>query len=111
MTAGSGTAIGALIEAGGGRNLAAELGLHGIVPIGAERAFAADPDVVLTGSGTGTPAELRAHPLLSGLRALREGRLVEMPPELIVALSQHAADAAWDLAHRLHPDRVGTPRP
>ncbi len=83
----------------------------GIVPIGAERAFAADPDVVLTGSGTGTAAELRAHPLLSGLRALREGRLLEMPPELLVALSQAAADAAWHLAHRLHPDRVGTARP
>jgi hypothetical protein len=34
-----------------------------------------------------------------------------MPTELLVALSQHAAVAGWDLAHRLHPERVKTPRP
>ena len=37
---------------------------------------------------------------------MREGRVVEMPNRLIVALSDRAADAAWWLASRLHPARV-----
>ena len=49
---------------------------------------------------------LRQHPLLSRTRAVREGRVVEMPNRLLVALSDRAADAAWWLASRLHPTRV-----
>ncbi|HET8645606.1 MAG TPA: ABC transporter substrate-binding protein, partial [Vicinamibacteria bacterium] len=58
-TAGSGTAIGALIECAGGTNAGAALGLRGIVPLAAERAFVADPDVVLVGTGWGTAQALR----------------------------------------------------
>jgi iron complex transport system substrate-binding protein len=105
-TAGSGTAIGALIECAGGANAAAGLGLRGIVPLDAERAFTADPDVVLVGTGWGTAQALRDHPLLSQMRAVKSGRVVELPTELLVALSHHAARACWTLAHELHPDRV-----
>ena len=31
---------------------------------------------------------------------------MELPTELLVALSHYAADACWALAHDLHPDRV-----
>lgn len=110
-TAGGGTAIGALIERAGGANVGRELGLTGIAPIGAERAFVADPDVVLVGTGWKSVEELKAHPLLSQMRAVREGGIVEMPTELLIALSQYAADACWHLAWRLHPDRVPRPRP
>jgi iron complex transport system substrate-binding protein len=106
LTAGSDTAIGALIEAAGGRNVGRELGLSGIAAIGAERAFVADPDIVLVGTGWDSAATLRAHPLLARLRAVRQGRVIELPTELLVALSQHAADAAWRLGHALHPDAV-----
>jgi len=106
FTAGAGTAIGSLIECGGGRNLGHEMGVEGVVPIGAERAFLADPDVVLVGSGTDAVATLAGHPLLSQMRAVRAGRIVELPTRLIVALSHHAADACWALASALHPDRV-----
>ena len=44
-------------------------------------------------------------------RAVREGRVVVMPNELLIALSQYTADACWDLASRLHPDRVPARRP
>lgn len=104
-TAGAGTAIGALIEAGGGRNVAAELGIEGIAPIGAERAFLTDPDVVLVGSGWRSAEAIRAHPLLSQLRAAREGRVIELPTPLLVTLSHHAAEACWRLASLLHPER------
>jgi iron complex transport system substrate-binding protein len=105
-TAGARTAIGSLVEAGGGTNVAREMGLSGIVPLAGEKAFGADPDVFLVTAGSGAAAALRRHPLLSRTRAVREGRVVEMPNRLLVALSDRAADAAWWLASRLHPARV-----
>jgi iron complex transport system substrate-binding protein len=105
-TAGAGTTIGALVEAGGGTNVARELGISGIVPLAGEKAFAADPDAFLVTAGSGAAAALRGHPLLSRTRAVREGRVVEMPNRLLFTLSDHAADAAWWLASRLHPARV-----
>jgi iron complex transport system substrate-binding protein len=110
-TAGAGTAIGSLVEAAGGTNVARELGLRGIVPLAGEKAFAADPDVFLVTEGSGAATALRRHPLLSRTRAVREGRVVEMPNRLLVTLSDRAADAAWWLASRLHPARVPEPAP
>jgi iron complex transport system substrate-binding protein len=106
MTAGADTAIGALIEAAGAVNLGREMGIVGIAPPGAERAFIANPDVVLIGTWPGTKDALVTHPLLSQWTAVREGRIVALRAELLVALSQYTADAAWELAHLLHPDRV-----
>ncbi len=105
-TAGAGTAISSLIEAAGGTNVAGELGLRGIVPLAGEKAFAADPDAFLVTAGSGAELALRRHPLLARTRAVREGRVVEIPNRLLVALSDRAADAAWWLASRLHPERV-----
>jgi len=110
MTAGGGTTIGALIEGGGATNVGREMGLQGVGPIGAERAFVADPDFVLVGEGWKSAEALKADPLLSRMRAVKEGHVVAMPTELLVTLSHHAADACWYLAGALHPDRV-PPRP
>jgi ABC-type Fe3+-hydroxamate transport system substrate-binding protein len=106
MTAGADTAIGALIEAAGARNVGREMGVVGIAPPGAERAFAADPDMVLVGTWPGSVEALTAHPLLSHARAVREGRILALSTERLVALSQYTADAAWALGHLVHPDRV-----
>ena len=106
MTAGADTAIGSLIEAAGGANVGREMGVSGIAPPGAERAFVADPDAVLVGTWPQAREALTEHPLLQKMRAVREGRMVVLPTERIVALSQFTADAAWELAHLLHPDRV-----
>ena len=111
LTAGGDTAIGSVITCGGGANLGAELGLHGIAPVGAERAFAAEPDRILVGEGWQSLEGLRRHPLLSQLAAVREGRVLTMPTELLVSLNHHSATACWDLAHRLHPERVPAQRP
>jgi iron complex transport system substrate-binding protein len=110
-TAGAGTAIGSLVEAAGATNVGRELGLRGIVPLAGEKAFAADPDAFLVTKGSGASTALRRHPLLSRTRAVREGRVVEMPNRLLVALSDRAADAAWWLASRLHPARVAETAP
>jgi len=111
MTAGADTAIGALIEAAGATNVGRELGVPGITPPGAERAFVADPDVILVSSWPGLAEAVKQHPLLSQLRAVREGRVVIIPNERLIALSQYTADACWDLASLLHPDLVPRKRP
>ena len=87
------------------------MGVQGIAPPGAERAFVADPDVILVSSWPGGVQAVKDHPLLGTLRAVKEGRIVVMPNQLLVALSQYTADACWDLAARLHPDRVPRARP
>jgi iron complex transport system substrate-binding protein len=110
MTAGQDTAIGALIEAAGGVNVGRELGIVGIAPPGGERVFVADPDALLVGTWPQAKEALTQHPLLSQMRAVREGRIVVLPTERLVALSQFTASAAWDLAHLLHPDRVPASR-
>ena len=106
MTAGADTAIGALIEAAGARNVGREMGVQGITPPGAERAFVTDPDVILVSSWPGILEAVKQHPLLSQLRAVREGRIVVLANERLIALSQYTSDACWDLASLLHPDRV-----
>jgi ABC-type Fe3+-hydroxamate transport system substrate-binding protein len=111
MTAGAGTAIGALIEAAGAVNVGRELGLTGIEPPGAERALVADPDVILVGTWPNALESVTRDPLLSRSRAVRSGHVLQLPTRRLVALSQYAADAAWELAARLHPRRVSGPRP
>jgi iron complex transport system substrate-binding protein len=106
MTAGADTAIGALIEAAGAVNVGRDMGIAGIAPPGAERAFVTNPDGVLVGTWPGSREALTSHPLFSQWAAVREGRIVALRTELLVALSQFTADAAWELAHLLHPDRV-----
>ena len=106
MTAGRDTAIGSLIEAAGAVNVGREMGIVGIAPPGAERAFVTNPDGVLVGTWPGSKEALTSHPLFSQWAAVREGRIVALRTELLVALSQFTADAAWELAHLLHPDRV-----
>lgn len=106
MTAGADTAIGALVEAAGAVNVGREMGIVGIQPPGAERTFVTNPDAVLVGTWPGSREALTEHPLFSQWAAVREGRIVAMRTELLVALSQYTADAAWELAHLLHPDLV-----
>ena len=52
-----------------------------------------------------------AHPLLSQMQAVREGRVVEIPTRLLMSLSHHAADACWFLATAFHPGALAEPAP
>ncbi len=105
FTAGSKTAFDALIQCGGGRNAAALAGIAGITPLGAERAYGLDPDWLFIGGHTTTAKEIHEHPLLSIMRAVKAGQVVEMPTELLVALNHHAARSCEFMARALHPDR------
>jgi len=111
MTAGADTAIGALIECAGASNVGRELGVTGIVPPGAERAFVADADAILVGTWPRAVESVKQDPLLGKSRAVREGRIVVLPTSLLVALSHHSAEACWQLAARLHPHRLKPKRP
>jgi ABC-type Fe3+-hydroxamate transport system substrate-binding protein len=106
MTAGADTAIGALIEAAGATNVGREMGIAGIAPPGAARAFLTNPDMLLVGTWPASREALTLHPLFSQWAAVREGRILALRTELLVALSQFSADAAWELGHLVHPDRV-----
>jgi iron complex transport system substrate-binding protein len=106
MTAGAETVISDVIEAAGGTSVGKEMGLHGILPIGIERVFLSNPDYVLIARAPGVREALVAHPLLGKLQAVRSGKVIEMPNELLEALSQYAADATWYLGHVLHPALV-----
>jgi iron complex transport system substrate-binding protein len=105
FTAGSRTAFDALIACGGGENAAALKGISGITPLGAERAYGVDPDWLFIGSGTTTSREIREHPLLSRMRAVKAGHVVEMPTELLVALNHHAVKSCEFMARSLHRER------
>lgn len=105
FTSGAKTPFDAIIACGGGVNVAALAGITGITNMGAERAYTMDPDWLLIGSGTSTAKEIHEHPLLSRMRAVKAGHVVEMPTELLVALDHHAAGACEFMARSLHKDR------
>ena len=106
MTAGADTAIGALIEAAGAINVGREMGVSGIAPAGAERAFVADPDVVLVGTWPGRRGGDRSTRCSRRLRAVREGRIVALPTSCWsrFASTPRTPAGTWPIA--LHPDRV-----
>jgi iron complex transport system substrate-binding protein len=86
----------------------------GQVPLSKERLLELDPDVlVLPGWVSGDPkggadAFYRAtvrDPALEGLRAVRTGRVYEMPERLRTTTSQYIADAVRWLAETAYPER------
>ncbi len=105
FTAGSKTAFDALIACGGGQNAAALKGITGITNLGVERAYGVDPDWLFIGRDTTTSKEIRSHPLLSIMRSVKAGHVVEMPGELLVALNHHAVKSCEFMARALHKER------
>jgi iron complex transport system substrate-binding protein len=111
QVAGSGTYNHFSIGLAGGRNVAADLAdFRAVTP---EQILAWSPDVIVLGSFETelTPAWLARQPGLSGVKAVREGRVYATP----------IGGYRWDppsqesplfwlwLARKLHPDRVTAP--
>jgi len=93
--------LGDLIDLAGGDLVAGGLEesqrFRGFSPIGLESIVAADPDLLLVVAHGGAEARvdaLRKDPAWSGLRAVREGRVVALPERLFVT----AAGAHFDEA-------------
>ncbi len=105
FTAGSKTAFDALIACGGGRNAAAQTGITGITNLGVERAYGVDPDWLFVSRDSTTAKDIKSHPLLSIMRSVKAGQVVEMPGELLVALNHHAIKSCEFMARALHKER------
>ena len=107
--AGSGTTGGGIIEAAGGINAAAELGIEGNAQSSIEGIVAANPDVILLPMPR-EPAEafrdeILGNPALASVPAVAEGRVYLVPPELYTTNSFANVRAVEHLAHILWPDR------
>jgi iron complex transport system substrate-binding protein len=101
-TAGDRTLIGDLLREAGGENVAGPTPEPGPFPLRQLRE--ADPDVYLYTSDSKTTREiLRANEQASRLRAVREGRVVEIPSELLQP-GARIGEGLEALARALHPD-------
>lgn len=106
--AGPGSFVGELISRAGGRNIVpAELGLF--PRLSPELVIGANPDVIILADAPYgvTPQQLSARPGWSGLKALKQGRVVALSQEQVDILSRpgpRVAEALRLLAAILHPD-------
>lgn len=105
VAAGEETAAATIIALAGGRN--AVSGYTGYKPVTPEAAFAAAPDIVLTGShvidALGGIDALRNHPDLVGTPAARNGRFVVRDSIYLLGFGPRLGAAVLDLAQALHP--------
>jgi iron complex transport system substrate-binding protein len=108
-TAGPTTFIGQLIEVAGGRLLFADVAqLWPTVAI--EEVVRRQPDVVVLprgGDALGSPSALRGMAGWRELRAVREGRVVTVPAELMNRPGPRIGEAAALLRDALHPGVAG----
>lgn len=108
MTAGPRTFVSQIVEVAGGRTVFPDV--QGDWPtISVEELVRRQPDVVVlpVGEMKGRLEELRGMPGWSELRALREGRVAQLPADLLNRPGPHLGEAARALRDALHPARAG----
>ncbi len=105
VAAGEETAAAAIITLAGGQN--AVTGYSGYKPLTPEAAFAAAPDIVLSGThvvdALGGLEVLRTHPDLVGTPAARTGRIIVRDSIYLLGFGPRLGAAVLDLAQALHP--------
>jgi len=105
--AGARTTGDVLLTLAGLTNAAADAGITGDAPAEKERLFALAPDVFVVGrpdrseSAPPSAAFLRGDPALEALAAVREGRIVALPPELFTTASPELLRGAEALVAEL----------
>ncbi|MCS7078773.1 MAG: ABC transporter substrate-binding protein [Chloracidobacterium sp.] len=116
-TAGIGTYTDELLQAAGARNAAREAGVEAWGKITLETVIEMDPDVIFVPDTGGRahgavgrryvvpPKPLEKDPLWQDVRAVKTGRVVTLPPRLLMCNSHYNVRAAWAMARALHPDR------
>jgi iron complex transport system substrate-binding protein len=105
--AGPDTFVSQLIAAAGGRNVLSEMTLRW-PPVSLEEVVRRDPDVVLV--GTAVPVDAAAlgrRPGWRGLRAVREGRVHAVDPDLVNRWGPHLHESADLLARLIHGEAPG----
>ena len=108
-TSGAASTVQDMIEAAGGRNAAAAIGLKGPCEIATEKVLELNPDTILVSAGPNETAHnaIEQHPVLSKLRAVAGGRIIRMPGRYLLTISHHIVGGVEFLARRLHPERFG----
>jgi iron complex transport system substrate-binding protein len=110
VTIGPHTFMHQLLEAAGGRNIAATA--TGAYPqFSLEEVLVADPVVILfdtAPSGQLSAAQQRFWQRWPKLRAVAQGRLLAVNSDLVSRPGPRIYDAAWYLAERLHPERFAS---
>lgn len=109
QTPARGTVFCELVELAGGRCAAAEAGYEGHAMVPLEHLLALDPDIFVENQyrADARARELvprrgpSADPRYRTLRAVREGRVVEIPSAHLLATSHHVAALAEDLARAM----------
>ncbi|MEZ6005468.1 MAG: ABC transporter substrate-binding protein [Planctomycetota bacterium] len=79
-TAGQGTVIDEMISLAGGVNIAGDMHLANPV-LSSEAIVAADPEVIVLSPWSDNPEAIRARPGWAGIRAVREGRIHQVPEQ------------------------------
>jgi cobalamin transport system substrate-binding protein len=110
MTAGPQTFIGQLISLAGGRSIFDDTPQNW-PNVAIEEIVRRDPDIVIVPVGefeTNSVDRFHHMPGWRDLRAVRTGRIVTVPADLMSRPSPSIGDAARVLEHALHPEIVGT---
>jgi len=107
MTVGPNSLIGRLIEAAGGRNIAADAASD-YPEYSLEALIARDPQVIVIAAGhdPGAPAaaDLKGRPGFALLSAVREGRVYAVDPDVMSRPGPRIADALEQLARLFYPE-------
>ena len=113
FTPGKGTIFDELVHMAGGDNLAARLGVIGWQRLSLEQAVMANPEVILTSDKKWWTSEFstdfETDPAFRGVRAIRSGRVYQLPRRLMTTSSHYVAETVEALARLLHPDAFVSP--
>jgi iron complex transport system substrate-binding protein len=106
-TRGAGSLNDEMIQRAGGANVAREIGLQGIAPIGIESVLALAPEVIVIpgfDADGRVPEGLLSTPGWGQIPAVRAGRVHVVPAAWLTSVSQHAARGVEELARLFHPE-------
>jgi len=106
-TRGVGSLNDEMIQRAGGVNVAREIGIEGVAPIGIESVLALAPEVIVLpgfSSDRRVPEVLLSTPGWEQIPAVRAGRVYVVPAAWLTSVSQHAARGVEELARLFHPE-------
>ncbi len=97
-----------LIERAGGRSITDELGTQAPT-LSEEYVLTRQPDVIIGAFGADYDPDrlLELHPSWDVVPAIQNDRVYSLNPNLLLRPGPRLVEGAWQMAHRLHPDRVG----